>query len=566
MEKIKGQVNIIRKKRMRSSETTPLQPNRKQLLYFFRLLRRLKNLVFSALSLLVVQILLEFFLIFLSYRYLKINQERGVIGSDYYFFILAALSAVYLVVTFLAIKQERVLMIKIVNVLRQSWFSRFLKKIGPGMIEEKSLLLAKFSYHLPLLSMGLKNFLAGSVRWLLLVFVLLMLSFLYGLHALPLVLAVLAINIALGFLAYYIARKYVSGEVSFYSKIIRLADNSLSDWQFTKFFHRERATENDFNHLVNLDSYFRVRRDLWMRYGVSLIFVSILIVGSFFNFFSDIANNFFLENTLDQQFIFAVFFLYFSRLLYESLRVGLYCPPFLIGTALSVPLKGGKRIEKLRKYQGSSINFYSSKIKLFRHSSSYQKMDFSLQKGGRYIIKGGRRSGKSALAKLMVGQGEYGRRAWVIKSEGKRFFYNEFFGIFSGFYLISPNFYSEKNILEVIAGKERSRISDVDFSRIVDQAEKSGLIKNLLFEKEDWRQMAGKLAGNSLGSLSLQVAHCLENRPSLVAIDNHWLDLNDKEIDRLLVILNQFLPESILVFFSTADRSNFLNFTSHYEI
>jgi ABC-type multidrug transport system fused ATPase/permease subunit len=472
---------------------------------------------------------------------------------------------VYLIFSFQAIKSERTLAVRLINNLRAKWFRLSLEKVGDERLEDKSWLIAKISYHLPLFSMGLANSFLGFIRWLLLFFVLLLICLIYGLASLWLLgLAVLMSVLVFG-IAYFVSKNYVSKETTFYSKIIRLIDFSLSDWRFIKFFSRESKTLEDFDRLVDLDSYFRVRRDLWLRFGASLVFVLVIVLGGLASLSGIRGLAFLSENSLDQKFIFAIFFLYFSRLLREGLKVGLYLPPLLLGMLLSIPVRSPKKFFKKHFFQAPQLVFKSAKVKFYPKAKYHKNLNFSFSKGGRYLIFGERRTGKTSLAKLFTGQGEYGKRAWLIKVSDRRFFYHDFFDRFSGFYFIDPKFFSVRTILEVITGQERARISPEQLSSVAELVREKGLLADLFFEREDWRQSAEKLLRNTKGGLLLQVIYCLVNRPGLIAVDNYWLEQDDQEFERLLKLLASELPNSVIVYFSRT-KNQLLDFQEVYEI
>jgi len=557
----------MRRRRGERMENSPLWPTRDDFAFLFRFFGRHKKLITRALVFLLVQGILEVILILLSHRYLKNGgQIYGLMSNSRVFVFIAVGALIYLFASYFAIKLERTLVIKLINNLRLKWFKLSLNsEAAAANLDSKGLLLAKISYHLPLLAMGFTNSLAGSLRWLLYSLILLFLCFVFSTHLIIFYVAGLIINIIIAGIAYFISRYYVSRETTFYSKIIKLVDFTLSDWQFTKYFHRERATLNDFNNLVDLDSYFRVRRDIWLRFGASVVFILIIFFGWIFSVYDQQISNFIATTDSNDKFALVIFTVYFSRLLYESLRIGLYSVPFTFGLSLSVPKNTAPEIGRDLKPRFKELIFKSAKVKLFKKSPYYKNLRFIFKVGKQYLISGARRSGKSTLATLFCGRGEYGRRAWIIKARDKRYFYNDFFQHYASFYFIDPKFKSERTLLEVVAGREKSRISQEDFASISALVNGHPELKEIFFEKEDWRLKAHKFTKSPKNNLLLQVAYCLANRPYFVAVDNYWADLHDADCDALLNLLRVNLPTSIVVFFATEDSGKD-TFSEHYEI
>jgi len=562
----KEQIKLLRRRYEARWNNTKLFPTRENFNYLKKFfLQQQKTLTLTSVFSLFIQGLAEIGLIFISHQYLKNSAQfyNSINSRNLFLFIFLGI-LLYLLASFTAIKSERTLVIRLINELRQRWFKLSLSRPkGEPNIEEKGSLLAKISYHLPLLSTGLTNSLVGLIHWLLLILIFIFLSFIFGLNFFYLALAAIIGSLLIALGAFYVSRNYVTRETTFYSRIIKLVDLSLSDWHFTKSFEREQAVLSDFNELVELDSYFRVRRDLWLRFSPSLIFVILIFLSWLASSFGSSLTNFFSSS--GGGFILIIFFIYLSRLLYESLRIGLYSVPFALGLALSIPTKKIDERSHHLKLKFQEIIFQLVKAKIFKNSPCYKDLHFCFRAGGRYLVSAPARQGKTILARLFVGLGQYARRAWIIKVDKKRYFYNDFFGAFSGFYYFDPNFTSNRTILEVALGKEKTRIKDEDFLRLSERVNSCDELRGIFFERQDWRLKTSKFTTNAKNILLIQVLYCLEKKPSLITIDNYWLDRRDPEIDQLLRLLAQALPDSILIFFSSVKR-DLLAYDEYYEI
>lgn len=563
----KDQINLLRKRRGERWENTPLWPTRDNLKYLRRFLFQQKRLSVLAFVTLFLQGIFEICLIAVSHRYLKTSADfSNSFSNQYLFLIICLLSALYLFSYFVSIKSARTLIIRLINSLRLKWFKLSLHRDDSELdLESKGIFLAKMSYHLPLLSTGITNSLLGAIQWLLLIIILIFLSFIFGFRFLWLLLPAIILSLLVGILAFFVSKNYVSRETTFYSRIIKLADFSLSDWHYTKLFHREKAIENQFSYLVNLDSYFRVRRDIWLRFSGGILFVLLIFASWALNIFNKPIGSFFASSATDLKFTLVIFIIYFSRLLYESMRVGLYGVPFLLGLDLSVPRENPKKLNREIKFNFKQIIFKATKTKFFKKDDYHKNLNFKFTTGGRYLISGPHRAGKTALARLFSGLANYGRRTWIIKANDRRYFYNEFFDKYSGFYYINPNFTSQRTLLEVVTGKEKEGIDNTDFIRIIGRINEHPELQKIFFEKDDWRLKSFKSLKNTQSVLLLQVLYCLEKKPLFIALDNFWLDYDDPETDSLLQLLARLLPKSIILFFATKPRT-ILPYDNTYEI
>lgn len=560
------QINLLRARRSERWEALSLWPTRDNLNYLGRFFKRQKKLFLAAIVFLFTQGLFEVILVIISHRYLKNSEIFSSLNYQRLSLILLVLSIIYLAVYFLAIKSERTLIIRLINDLRLKWFKLALQRpSNESDLEYKGLILAKISYHLPLLSTGLTNSLIGVARYLLLVIILFFLCFIFGFNFFWLLLGVVIISLLIILAAFFVSKNYVSRETTFYSKIIRLVDFSLSDWSFTKLFKRERAILRDFNYLVDLDSYFRVRRELYLRFGGGIIFVVLIFSSLFLDVFGESVSTFLNSSAAVTKFSLAVVLIYFSRLLYESLRIGLYSVPFLLGLSLSVPTSNPKKIGLALAPNFSEVIFKSHKVKFFKQGGYHKNLEFKFKAGGRYLITGPRRIGKTLLAKLLTGASHYGNRAWLIKAKGQRYFYHDFFEKYRSFYYLDPKFTSQRTLLEVALGQEKQDLRSEDIERITERVKAHAELRDIFFEKEDWRLKANKFLTNPKNTLLLQVLYCLEKKPYLIALDNLWLDSEDSDIIALLKLLDRELPQSILVFFATEKVDLGVNY-NYYEL
>lgn len=561
-------INIMRQRRWERLESGSLwpKPKAREFLKFFA--RKEKRLLRATLLLLLTQGLLEVALIIASHRYLRTSSfSFEAISRPALFILFFILASLYLFTSYAAIKNERTFVVYLINELRARWFKLFLfKRTEEHNLGDKSWLLAKLSYHLPLLSTGLDNSLIASIRWLLFMIILVFIAFIFSAKLLILAALALIVSLLIGWLGFFVSRRFVSREATFYSHIIRWVDLNLSDWKFVKNFQQERKVMKEFDNLVELDSYFRVRRNLWLRFSTSIIFILLIFFSFATGSWSNRVDYFFGSASLDSRFLMIVVLIYFSRLLYESVRAGLYSVPLFLGLKLAVPESKARKLGSNLELKFKKIVFQAQRIKLFK-KGSYQKFFFNFIAGGRYLIIGKNRAGKSALARLFVGQANYGRRAWIIKKDNQRFVYNDFFHKFSNFYYLDPEFTSQRSILEVVCGLDKKFISSEDLELASNLVEQNSELKAVFYEREDWRFRADKFCVNAKNILVLQILHCLIKKPAIITVDNFWLDKNDLEINKLLSLLTKLLPNSLVIFFTTTDSdNNVVSYEEKYQI
>lgn len=564
MQNIKEQIRFLKRRRADRLINKPLWPEKEELDYLFGFFRSKKRLLQSALFFLLVQGVLEVLLIVISHRYLK--SSYLAINNRYLLYVITVVSLFYLGAAFLAIKQERSLIIRLINDVRSRWFRLFLnKRPEENNLEKKSFFIAKISYHLPLLATGLSNSLAGFIRFLLFVSIMLLLSVVFSFKLLWFVLIAFILAIILALVAAWISYNYVTRETTFYSSIIRLMDFNLSDWQFVKKFKREKAIKKEFDELVELDTYFRVRRDLWLRLSVSIVFVLLIFLSFFASTLSNVIEYFFGTASFDTRFIIVISFVYFSRLLYEAVRVGLYSIPLMLGLKLSTPRSNPRRLGKNMNLLVDVLTFKSGKNKLYKQAKKYQSFYYCFKKGGRYLVQSDDLIASRSLAKVFSGLALYGRRAWIVRAGQKRYFYNEFFDQYGGISYIDPQFNSNRSILETVLGKEKGNISDEDFIHLSNLINEHQQLRDIFYEKEDWRLLASKFCTSPYHIFLLQFLHCLINNPYVIVVDAEFLHCDDKKIWELISLGSKLLADTIIIIFDNKNN-NIINYDEIYSI
>lgn len=418
---------------------------------------------------------------------------------------------------------------------------------------------------MPLVSLGISNSLFGFIRWLIYLTSAIVVASFAGLNILVILISFLLLSIIIAVPAYFIAQRYISQEVTFYSQIIKLIDLSASEKYFLKSFHLEPTTLKKFDRLVDFDSIFRIRRDLWMKMGFKIIFALLLIISVLIHLFqNNIAATINLISP-ELKFLYAFLLIYLSRVATEALRVGLYFFPGQLGLSLTITPQGKYLHRANRVDIKKEITFYSRKIKLFKTGRYYRKLSFNFLRSGRYLFYGSNFSGKTTLAKLFLGSEAYNSKALKIKIDGHRLNFSDYQRLFNRGYFFQPNFYSQKSLLELILGLDREATDFSDIDRALKIITAYPSLVGLVSTDNNFSLSADKIWNNPAAAFALHSLHCLVNRPSLIIIDNLWLDLNYPTINKILKIISQELPEAILIIFASQDI-NHLTYNKRYDL
>lgn len=561
MENLKQQARLLRIARQQAEDGASFRLERWQLAYLFQFFRKQRRLIILLIILLFFQGIIEAALIAVSRFWLGWSNYQ----DGQFWLIFCLLAAAFAFVVYWALRQEKTFSVLLANSIRrrllQSQLSRPLSK---SRTRHKTSLLAKIYYQLPLVSMGVTNSFFGTIRWLASFSVAILLAYWLGLAWWLVGLFLIIFSGAVAAAGYFTARRYISQEVTLYSKLIQYLDTSLSDKEFLKIFHQEGVVMKRFDQLVAIDSYFRIRRDIWLKASSRLLFVVLLLMASFLKINSDRLLPI-ISLTDSRSFLWLFLIVYLSRLANEALRIGLYWFPAKLGLSLTivkstVPPKNPGIFEINR-----AISFSSPKAKIFKQSKYYRRLSFSFSSGQRVLFVGPNLSGKTSLARLFAGREAYLPKAVHVSLDGRRFSYRQWQESFGGAYLFDQNpAITDKTLLEFLLGQDKQEIVVADIEKTLAVLESQKLIKNLIAPDGNLNRSV-KSAGGNLCFFALQAAHCLINRPSLIIVDNFWLDLGYRDIIEMLNIISQQLPDSIVLCFSGHDN-NFLEYHQRYVI
>ncbi|MDD5165396.1 MAG: hypothetical protein PHG25_02565 [Candidatus Pacebacteria bacterium] len=553
MFNIGRQALLYQQRRIIKQSIRPMRLERHHWHYIRQFLQKNTRSILILPSLIVAQAIIEIgVLIFLN----------GSIREQIYYalhtkalsvFIISVLcgALLYLCVTYLTIKFERTLVLGLINDIRKRLFSVLLRRSYTSVTnEEKADFIAKVSYHLPLLSLGVDHSLLGSVRWVIMAVVLISLSIIAGPHYIIGIAALVFLGVCVGLISYGIARYFISREVASYSQVIRHVTLTLSELSFTKILQGEQSALDALDARVGVDTYFRIRRDIWLRYLNRVFFAgvfaatSILIIISFshpelISFLYDPATTI----------LATIISLYAIRFLYESVQTGLYLLPLKLGLFLAIP-EGATSLRQINKDTWNHITFISNKIKLFVEGNYMKRVSISLRRGQRYLFTGAAYTGKTALARLFTGNAVFNPLGWVVKIDAKRVDGNTWAQEYANRYFFAPHVYSEKTIGEIIFAKEMQQITEDDIARVYTLCQKYPVFSKIRSKKRFIGEPLSIFSDSPTLLFAVQTLHCIISRPQLIVVDNQWVDSGYADITALLHILDAELPESTLVVFS----------------
>ncbi len=265
--------------------------------------------------------------------------------------------------------------------------------------------------------------------------------------------------------------------------------------------------------------------------------------------------DFFLKIQVDNLLISGIVFIYLIRLFYTSLKIGLFILPARLGLILSLPepQKDKSRQDIIKKI--SSITFKTKKTKLFWLGKYIKNINLEFNSKDRVLISGKSCVGKTHLGYLLSCMGRFNNQAWIVKANEKRYLYNDWQTKFRNAYFIEPQLTSEKNVGEILTGKNRENINQSDIEKVFQVISQCPPLHFILSFRKFTAENCQTITLNPVHLFALEAAYCLVNKPAIIVIDNLWVDLNQKRINEILKIMAEKLSDSIIILLATKENS-----------
>lgn len=537
MKNIKQQIYLFKKRSQIRTEINPIRFDKNARLYIKKIfLDHKKNitLLFAmvfAISIIeiIIPLLINVFLERFGFN-LDINNL---------YFILTVLLVIlisYIIVNYFAIAKQKKISLDIINKIREDWLKVYLDK-SPLQFNDrdKGNLYVKMSYHLSLLQMGLNNSLFGFFQWIIYMVGILGVTALLDTRLLLISLAFIPINIIVFFIAYVFSAYYLAKDQTLYSKLLRYISDTFNSFQLIKALKKEKEFISNVRNIVELDNYFRIKREIVLSLGNKIIFVVVTLMSASM-YLINIYVPFLSLGTTIASVVQVLIFALHLKLIYLSLRMGLFYFPLKLGLYLCTP-KFSKTIPSKKINTIETLKFNAKKVKINEKKGYQKNISFIFEKGKRYLMHnpGGQHNNLpyvfAGTASKSSGQN------WVVTANNQRLIYNQWNRAHTNIYMIHPYMYSEVSLYEF-------------FDRELNlQLLKQFPVFDFIFEKKKFLGEAMNQERSSFTEvILLQIAHCIVHQPTLVVIDALIVDVNYVVIKQALDALSQHSKGTIISF------------------
>jgi ABC-type multidrug transport system fused ATPase/permease subunit len=531
-----------------------LEPTQKT--FIFAYLKRNKRFLTIIFLLAVLETLIGISLPAISHFYL----EKSFDLMNYRTFLIVGISlitllVIYMVNSFFRIYKTQQFNMKFINDIRECWYTYFLKhSVALKRNFDAKKLMTKFLYHTQLLRMGVQNIIETGIQSGLLYIAILIFSFLFNPKLFLLLWLAFPILIIIFLINDYIGKYYITREQTFNSRIVSHLADSLINFDLIKTQGREKEKLKEFDNLIDIDAFFRVRRQLWIQFSNRILYGIAVLVGIAF-YFIQIYWPFIEFDSVTNVASNGLILGYFMKVLFGTARVGLFYEAYTLGLKLVIPTFQDTLNKVIRKQpKWKKLRLHGLKVSLFR-KNYIRNFNLNIKKGDRVLIYSEDAKGKSTLANILAGKRAL--KSIFVSLDGKRITSKKWASFIGNNFYISDCIQYESTIGEILFGKSRQNLLPDDIEKAVAILS-SYKEFDFLFEYQEFfgKEIAfGDLSRTQ--TILLQIAHCLINDKSIITIDHSVIDNLNQEIDKALKILENKCLDSTLIFFSTSNNNNF---------
>lgn len=490
---------------------------------------------------------------------------KYLVENDYNFFRLQSLMVdlifislfvlILIGVSFAIIRLGQMICFKLTNQIKKHWLIHFFQtpSSDSSKLSDGSL-MAKMVYHTQLMKMGLERvvleggkgaifyaviliaalfFSSTTVFWLCLGFPLLCLSF---------------------WIAFLIGRHYISQEQTLNSRLIKVLLHQMNNLPQTQSLGLAQERFNDLSNIIEQDTYFRMRRETWLKFSDRLVFALILLSGALLYLVKDFYPILHWNNWSDGA-VGIILTGFFTKILIQAIHAGIFWQAMQAGLQISVPefITGKNPLDDRVKINfKKGLVLQGAQVKLSKFSKAIRDFHLELPPHSKTLIEGKGPVGKTTLAKHLCGLESVD--SLNIKNDGE--FYlsvawskrNKYRQLIS----LIPIF--RGSVGEFLLAKPADQMDSEDIDKIFSVLKKYPQFE-FIFQ---YNEFLGKRFDSFQGSLTelclLQFAAAIINKPKLICIDNSVTDLNNSLVQSSLEILETECAESIFVYFSEGEK------------
>lgn len=480
--------------------------------------------------------------------------------------ILSILAVVFIFTSYTIIRLSQELFFRFTNQIKRHWLIYFFQtpsnetsKLSDGS------LLTKMVYHIQLLRMGLERVVLEGGRAAIFYIIIIMAAVLFSSSSIFWLCLGFPLLCAAFWIAYLTGRYYISNEQTLNSRLVKTLLHQMNNLAHIQSLGLSQDRFEQLNQIIEQDTYFRKRRETWLKFSDRLIFAVILLAGGFLYLIKDFYPILHWNNWSDGA-VGIILTGFFTKILIQTVHAGIFWQALQTGLQISIPeFTVGKNPlgEKVKINFSAGLAVQGQKVKLSKFSSPIKKLQLTLKPASKILIFGEGTVGKSTLAKYLCGLEIVS--SLNVKNDGQFLLAHLWGKQNRDRQLISLTPPFRESVGEYLLATPADQLDQQDLDTIFHRLKKYPQF-DFIFK---FNEFLGKRFDAFQGSLTelglLQIAQAIVRNPQLICIDHSIIDLNNPTIRRALEILDQECQESILVYFSSQAQPT-AKFTQVYEL
>lgn len=486
---------------------------------------------------------------------------RLLLEKDYNLFLLdnllfdsALLTLVvlfYILTAYWLIRLDQNISFSLINQIKLHWLSYFYETPSSHNSElSDGSLLTKFVYHTQLLKMALEKSVMEGSRAVIFYLVILVSAFLFSSSAFLKIFLGFPLLCLVFYIFYRIGRYYVSREQTLNTRLVKSLVHQAANLYQIKQLGLEKERFHMIGLLLEQDTFFRKRREIWIRFSDRVVFSLVLLSGGLAYLFKDFYPVFSFESWGESA-ISIILAGFYVKILMQAGHAGMFWQALKTGLLVSIP---DFAVTESPRRSGPKIDFagrilvYGKKVKLSKFGGVIPSFQLEIPPASGILIVSEGSYGKSTLAKFLCGLG-------IVESLNVK---NGNFRLLSHYWSennLSRHFISfspvyQETLAEYLFAKPADEISQEDLESVFVKLQKYPQFEFIFRYKDFLSKRLNSFVASRREMFLLQIAGSILHSPGLICIDHDVFDLPGTVVSENLNLLRKLCPQASLVCFS----------------
>jgi hypothetical protein len=349
---------------------------------------------------------------------------------------------------------------------------------------------------------------------------------------------------------YLIGRHYVRKEQTLNTRLVKSLVQQSANLQQTQSLGLVSQRYKMIGQLLEQDTFFRKRREIWVKFSDRLVFSLILLCGGLVYVLKDFYPILTWNNWSDSA-IGLILAGFFTKIVIQISHAGLFAQALKTGLIISVPEFS---VGDQPPVAGPEINFkesievYGEKVKISKFAGVIRKFALEILPKTKTLIRSEGPLGKSTLARYLCGLTEV--RSLNVKNGKSRILASNWGNTNKSRHYISLSQIHRESVAEFLLAKPGDEIIQSDLEQMFLKLNQYPEFQFIFKFNDFLSKRFSSFLSSETETILLQIAQAILNNPHLICVDHDVFDSPNQTVRRGLKILEEACPDSTLVYFS----------------